>query len=238
MSQITVSDFNVDVVRKNIKNIHLGVYPPNGRVRISVPLFVKEDTIRLFVATKLSWIRRQQKKFKEQPRQTIREYIEKESHYLQGKRFLLKVIEANAAPKVILQSANTINIQVRPGSSIEKRKAVMDKWYRDILKESIPLLINKWERILKVNVNEFGIKQMKTRWGTCNTKAKRIWLNLELAKKPLHCLEYIVVHEMIHLLERKHNDRFKELMTLHMPKWKQYKNELNKFPVSHSEWEY
>lgn len=238
MSQITVSDFNVDVVRKNIKNIHLGVYPPNGRVRISVPLFVKEDTIRLFVATKLSWIRRQQKKFKEQPRQTIREYKEKESHYLQGKRYLLKVIEANAAPKVILQSANTITIQVRPDSSIEKRKAVMDKWYRDILKESIPLLIDKWERILKVKVNEFGIKQMKTRWGTCNTKAKRIWLNLELAKKPMHCLEYIVVHEMIHLIERKHNDRFKELMNQHMPKWKQYKNELNKLPVSHSEWEY
>jgi len=238
MSQISVSDIKVDVVRKNIKNIHLAVYPPNGRVRISVPLFVKEDTIKLFVTTKLSWIRRQQKKFNEQPRQTVREFKDKESHYYQGKRYLLKVVELNAPPNVKIQTANTLALYVRPGSTLEKRNEVINKWYREKLREEIPELIDKWEKILKVKVNEFGIKQMKTRWGTCNTRAKRIWLNLELAKKPLHCLEYIVVHEMIHLIERKHNDRFKELMTLHMPKWKQYKSELNKFPVSHSEWEY
>lgn len=238
MSQISISDIKVDVVRKNIKNIHLGVYPPNGRVRISVPLFVKEETIKLFITTKLGWIRRQQRKFVEQPRQTQREYKDKESHYYQGKRYLLKIIELNAPPKALIQTANTLTIQVRPGSTVEKRKEVMDKWYREQLKEFIPIMIDKWERILNVKVNEFGIKQMKTRWGTCNTRAKRIWLNLELAKKPLHCLEYIVVHEMLHLIERKHNDRFKELMNQHMPKWKQYKSELNKFPVSHSEWEY
>ena len=238
MPQIIISDIKVDVVRKSIKNIHLGVHPPYGRVRISVPLFVKEDTIRLFLTTKLGWIRRQQRKFNEQPRQTQREYKDKESHYYQGKRYLLKVIELNEPPKVKIQTANTLALYIRPGSSTEKRNEVLNKWYRERLKEDIPEMIEKWEKILKVKVIEFGIKQMKTRWGTCNTRAKRIWLNLELAKKPMHCLEYIVVHEMLHLIERKHSDRFKELMTTHMPKWKQYKNELNKFPVSHNEWEY
>jgi len=238
MSQININDIKVDVVYKNIKNIHLGVYPPNGKVRISVPLFVKEDTIKLFITTKLGWVRRQQRKFNEQPRQTSREYKDKESHYFQGKRYLLKVIEVNSTPKVVQQAANILTLQIRPGSSVEKRKAVMDKWYRYNLKETIPIMIDKWERILKVKVNEFGIKQMKTRWGTCNTKEKRIWINLELAKKPLHCLEYIVFHEMIHLIERKHNERFKNIMNEKMPNWKRYKNELNRFPVSHSTWSY
>ena len=238
MSQIVIGDIKVDVVRKNIKNIHLGVYPPNGRVRISVPHLVKEETIKLFVTTKISWLRRQQRKFIEQPRQTPREFKDRESHYYLGIRYLLKIVEINAPPKVTIQTANTLVLSIRPGSNKEKRKQVLDKWYREKLKELIPVMIEKWEGILKVNANEFGIKQMKTKWGTCNIDAKRIWLNLELAKKPLHCLEYIIVHELLHLLERHHNERFKNLMDKYIPKWRRYKDELNRFPISHPGWEY
>lgn len=238
MSQIVISDIKVDVIRKNIKNIHLSVHPPSGRVRISVPLLLNQDSIRLFAVSKLSWIKRQQRKFAGQERLSPREYKVRESHYYQGKRYLLNVIESNSTPKVKLKGSTTIELYVRPYSSVEKRATTLNKWYRENLREILPVIISKWEIKLKVKVNEFGIKQMKTRWGTCNTKAKRIWLNLELAKKPLHCLEYIVVHEMIHLIERKHNDRFKELINTHMPKWKQYRSELNKFPVSHNDWAY
>jgi len=238
MSQLVINDIKIDVVRKNIKNIHLAVYPPNGRVRISVPLVIKEDTVRLFTISKLSWIKRQQRKFNGQARQSLREYKDRESHYYQGKRYLLNVIETQAVPKINIRNSVYLELYVRPGSSIEKRQLVINKWYRERLKEIVPELIEKWEKILKVGVNEFGIKQMKTRWGTCNSKAKRIWINLELAKKPLHCLEYIVFHEMIHLLERKHNELFKQLMDKYMPQWKKYKQELNRFPVSHSNWSY
>lgn len=238
MLQMVISDIKVDVVRKNIKNIHLGVYPPNGRVRISAPLLVKDETIKILVSTKISWIRRQQRKFKEQLRQSPREYKDRESHYYLGKRYLLKVIEVNTVPNVTIQTVNTLILSIRPESDKEKRRQVMDKWYREKLRELIPDLINKWETILEVKVNEFGIKQMKTKWGTCNIAAKRIWLNLELAKKPLHCLEYIIVHEMMHLLERHHNERYKKLLDSYMPKWRTYKDELNWFPISHPNWEY
>ena len=238
MLQIVVGDIKVDVVRKNIKNIHLGVYPPNGRVRISVPLLVKEETIKLFVTTKISWIRRQQRKFIEQPRQTPREFKNRESHYYLGTRYLLKIVEINAPPKVSIQTANTLVLSIRPGSNKEKRKQVLDKWYREKLRELIPIMIEKWEMVLEVKVNEFGIKQMKTKWGTCNIEAKRIWINLELAKKPLHCLEYIIVHELLHLLERHHNERYKNLMDTYMPQWRTYRDELNRFPISHPHWGY
>jgi len=238
MSHITISDIKIDVVRKNIKNIHLSVHPPNGRVRISVPNQLNEDAIRLYTISKLGWIKKQQRKFEGQERQTPREYKDRESHYFQGKRYLLNVIESNSTPKANLRSVKYIDLYVRPGSTVEKKEAVLNKWYRDRLREIIPDIISKWEKILNVEVKEFGIKQMKTKWGTCNTKAKRIWINLELAKKPLHCLEYIVVHEMVHLLERHHNERFLAYMNKFIPQWKQYKRELNRFPVSHSEWGY
>ncbi len=238
MPQIVISDITIDIVRKDIKNIHLAVYPPNGRVRISVPRFTKEDTIKSFATTKLSWIRKQQRKFKDQVRQTPREFRDNESHYYQGRKYILQVKEQNQSPKVNFISPNVIELSVRPGSSLNKRREVINKWYRENLKEQIPTLIHKWEKILNVKVNEFGIKQMKTRWGTCNIKVKRIWLNLELAKKPLHCLEYIVVHEMVHLIERKHNARFKNIVSEIMPNWKSYRNELNRFPISHPGWDY
>lgn len=238
MKQMTISNIKIDVVRKDIKNIHLAVYPPTGRVRIAAPLRVNKDAIRLFAISKLGWIKRHQRKFEGQERISPREYKNRESHYFQGRRYLLNIIEADAPPKVVLKNKTYIDLYVRPKTPIAKRHEIMKEWYRQKLKEKIPPLIKKWEKKMDVRVNEFGVKKMKTKWGTCNREAKRIWLNLGLAKKPTQCLEYIVVHEMVHLLERNHNDRFISLMNEFMPKWKFYKDELNRLPVRHENWNY
>lgn len=235
MEQLKLGNIAVDLVQKEIKNIHLRVYPPTGRVQISAPNRMDLNTIRVFAISKLSWIKKQQTKIKDQEREVPVEFINKESHYFNGKRYLLEVIEHEAAPKVVLNHSS-IELFVRHGASREKKKAVLEKWYSQKLKEIIPVLIEKWETKINVLVNEFRVKKMKTRWGTCNLKAKRIWLNLELAKKPVEWLEYIVVHEMVHLLERKHNDRFISLLNEFMPKWKFYKDELNRLPVRHEYW--
>lgn len=238
MTQIQISDFKIDVVRKSIKNMHLSVYPPKGRVRIAAPLNVDDETVKLFAISKLSWIRRNQRKFKNQERQTPREFAERESHYFQGRRYLLRVTEVEAAPKVEIKTKSFIDLHVRPNTTTEQKQIILNEWYRKELKKQIPIIIEKWEKIIGVNVKEWGVKQMKTKWGTCNIEANRIWLNLELAKKPLHCLEYIVVHEMIHLLERHHNNLFLAYMDKFIPRWKFYKEELNRLPVSHEEWDY
>ena len=238
MTQIQISDFKIDVVRKSIKNMHLSVYPPKGRVRIAAPLNVDDETVKLFAISKLSWIRRNQRKFKNQERQTPREFAERESHYFQGRRYLLRVTEVEAAPKVEIKTKSFIDLHVRPNTTTEQKQIILNEWYRKELKKQIPIIIEKWEKIIGVSVNEWGVKQMKTKWGTCNIEANRIWLNLELAKKPLHCLEYIVVHEMIHLLERHHNNLFLAYMDKFIPRWKFYKEELNRLPVSHEEWDY
>lgn len=238
MEQFTVSNIKIDIVRKDIKNIHLAVYPPNGRVRIAVPTHIKDSTIKLFVASKISWIKRNKKKFLEQDREPNREFVTRESHYFLGKRYLLRVIESEGKPKVVFKKKTYINLYVHPKTSIEKKNNIFTEWYRAELKKLIPLYIEKWQKIIGVQVEDWGVKQMRTKWGSCNIKAKRIWVNLELAKKPLHCLEYIVVHEMIHLLERHHNDRFQHYLNKFMPKWKTYRNELNRLPVSHKDWEY
>ena len=238
MHQITINDLSIDVVRKNIKNMHLSVYPPSGRVRIAAPLNIDDEAVRLFAISKLSWIKKNQRKFENQDRQSPRKFAERESHYFQGKRYLLRVIEHNAPSKVQLKTKTYIDLFVRPETSIEQRQIILNEWYRKELKKQIPLIIKKWEKIIQVVVNDWGVKQMKTKWGTCNIEEKRIWINLELAKKPSQCLEYIVVHEMIHLLERHHNDRFLYYMGKYMPQWKLYKEELNRMPVSHGEWEY
>lgn len=238
MHQITINDLSIDVVRKNIKNMHLSVYPPSGRVRIAAPLNIDDEAVRLFAISKLSWIKKNQRKFENQDRQSPRKFAERESHYFQGKRYLLRVIEHNAPSKVQLKTKTYIDLFVRPETSIEQRQIILNEWYRKELKKQIPLIIKKWEKIIQVVVNDWGVKQMKTKWGACNIEEKRIWINLELAKKPSQCLEYIVVHEMIHLLERHHNDRFLYYMDKYMPQWKLYKEELNRMPVSHGEWEY
>ena len=237
MAQLQLGNITVDVVQKDIKNIHLSVYPPTGRVRISAPTRMDLDVIRVFAISKLSWIKKQQAKFKNQEREAPREFLNKESHYFNGKRYLLKVIEKDAAPRVELKHCK-IELYVRPQTSRDKIQSVLDEWYRKQLKASLPALIESWERKINVQVNEFGVKKMKTKWGACNREAKRIWLNLELAKKPAECLEYIVVHEMVHLLERNHNDRFVSLMDEFMPKWRFYKDELKRLPVRHDDWNY
>lgn len=235
--QIKLGEICIEVVHKAIKNIYLSVYPPIGKVRISAPLRMDLDTIRVFAVSKLGWIKKQQAKLREQEREAPREYSNRESHYYLGKRYLLKVIENNASPKVILNH-DTIELYVRGNTSPEKSRVILENWYRQRLKDLIPDYITKWEELIKVKVKEFGIKKMKTRWGTCNRKAGRIWLNLELVKKPPHFLEYIVVHEMVHLLERKHNEIFMSYMNKFLPKWRFYKEELNKHPLRQENWYY
>lgn len=237
MPQIKLGDIVIDVVQKDIKNLHLSVYPPAGKVKIAAPSRMSLDTIRIYAISKISWIKKQQAKFAKQERIAPREYINRESHYYAGKRYLLEVIEKDAPQKVILKQS-TLQLQVRPGTDISKRKEVVEQWYRERLKEQIPLLIAKWEKKMGVVVAEFGVKKMKTKWGTCNIEAHRIWLNLELAKKPPLCLEYIVVHEMVHLLERNHNDRFTKYMDNFLPEWRHYREELNRLPISHVDWGY
>ena len=229
---------SIDLVRKEIKNMHLAVYPPTGRVRIAAPLRINDEAVRLFAISKIAWIRKQQRNFEAQDRQPPRQYIERESHYYQGKRYLLWVIEKDAAPHVVLKAKTYIELYVRPNTSTEQRQSIINEWYRTELKKQIQPLVYKWQEKMGVVVDDWQVKQMKTKWGTCNIEKKRIWLNLELAKKPIQCLEYIVVHEMIHLLERHHNDRFLSLMEKYMPQWKFNKEELNRLPVSHGEWEY
>lgn len=237
MHQIMVNDIVVDVVRKNIKNLHLAVYPPNGRVRVAAPLRVDDDAVRLFAISKLGWIRRQQAKFQAQERQSVREVVSRESHYYQGRRYLLNVIYQSGPSRVVLRNRTTLSLYVPEGSDTAYREKVLLAWYRRQLKELIPSFIAKWEAIIGVEVAAWGVKQMKTHWGTCNIEARRIWLNLELIKKPVRCLEYIIVHEMVHLLERHHNERFTAYMDRFMPLWRIYREELNRTPLGHEMWE-
>jgi len=235
---ITVHGLVVEVVRKNIKHLHLAVYPPNGRVHVAAPLRVNDEAVRLAVISKLGWIKRQQAKFEGQERQSAREYVSGESHYFQGRRYRLNVIYHDGPPQVSIRNNTRLDLIARPGSDTWQRERVLLAWYRQQLKLLIPPFIAKWEAILGVTVAEWGVKQMKTKWGTCNIQARRIWLNLELIKKPKLCLEYVVVHELVHLLERKHNDRFAALMDQAMPQWRLHREELNHFPLNHADWEY
>ncbi len=237
MEQINLGEIVVDVVLKDIKNVHLSVYPPSGKVRIAAPLRMNLDTIRIYAISKLAWIKKQQQKFQEQVRETPREFLYKEGHYFLGKRYLMKIVERDEPPFVAIKH-KTIELHIRPNSDFLKKQFILDEWYRQQLKELAPPIIKKWEKIMGVSINELAVKKMKTKWGTCNREAKRIWLNLELAKKPIHCIEYIIVHELAHILERTHNAHFVALMDNYLPEWKHLKNELNQLPVSHVEWGY
>jgi len=197
-----------------------------------------DEAVRLAIISKLAWIKRHQTKFAGQERQSPREFVTGESHYFQGRRYRLNVVYHNGAPKVVISNNTTIDLVVREGSDKSQRQRVLTQWYRRHLKEQIPALIDKWQPVLNISVAEWGVRQMKTKWGTCNIRAHRIWLNLELVKKPVHCLEYIIVHEMLHLLERNHNDRFKLLMDKFMPQWRSYREELNRAPLAHDAWSY
>lgn len=236
-TRIKLGEIAVDVVKKDIKNIHLSVYPPTGKVRISAPLRMNTNTIRVYAISKLGWIKQQQKKLRAQERETPREYLDRESHYVWGKRYLLKVVVQDAVPEVELKHSKLL-LRVRPSSEEEKKQAVLEEWYRRQLKEAVPPLIAKWAPLVGVKVERFFVQRMKTKWGSCNPGSGSIRLNTELAKKPRECLEYIVVHEMVHLLEPTHNQRFVALMDLFMPKWRFHREELNRLPVRHESWGY
>ena len=235
---LTINGLPVSIVRKAIKNLHLGVYPPNGRVRVAVPLAVTDEAVRLAVVGKLGWIKRQQAKFKAQPRQSTREMVRGESHYFLGVRYRLRVVEQAGSPGIVLRNRSAMDLHVRPGTSAEQRERVLHRWYRQQLKELIPPLVEKWQSALGVAVAGWGIKKMKTKWGTCSVEARRIWLNLELAKKPVQCLEYIVVHELVHLIERHHNDHFISIMDKHLPQWRLHRQELNAAPLAQEVWDH
>ena len=235
---LKVGGVTVEVVRKDIKNLHLGVYPPHGRVRVAAPLVVDDEAVRLAVIDKLGWIKRQKAKFAEQPRQSQREMVNGESHYFLGRRYRLRVHEHDAPPRVAVRGIASLDLFVRPDSCPEQREAVLLRWQRDQLKALIPPLLEKWQPILGVEVAAWGVKKMKTKWGSCNVSARRVWFNLELAKKPVQCLEYIVVHELVHLLERHHNERFTALVEAHVPTWRQVRELLNSAPLAHEAWTY
>jgi hypothetical protein len=234
--RIEVAGLQVDVIRKDIKNLHLAVYPPAGRVRVAVPLRVSNEVVRLAVISKLAWIRRQQSRFVGQERQSQREFVTGESHDFQGQRYRLNVMVQDGSANVVLRNNHRIDLYVRSGSEAVHRGKIILQWYRQQLKTLIPPLIEKWQAVIGVQVAEWGVKRMKTHWGTCNVEARRIWLNLELAKKPVPCLEYIIVHEMVHLLERHHGERFSALMDQFMSQWRLYRETLNYAALGYEIW--
>lgn len=236
--RIEVRGMSVAVVRKDIKNLHLGVYPPNGRVRVATPLRLDDEAVRLAVVSRLGWIRRKQAEFEQQHRQSQREFVTGESHYFEGRRYRLDVIERDKPPTVRLLNNTRMALGVRPGTHRAKRETIMNDWYRRQLRTRLPKLLEKWESKIGEPVADVGIRKMKTYWGTCNKDARRIWLNLELVKKPVSCLEFILVHEMVHLIERHHSDRFRDLMDEYMPQWRIHRDTLNRAPLAHAEWRY
>ncbi len=236
-NRLRLGNITVDVIRKDIKNLHLSVHPPTGRVRISAPERMGLETIRVFAVSKLGWIKKQQKKLREQERESPREYVDRESHYVWGKRYLIKVVESERAPVVELKPRQLL-LRVRPGTSRDRKKEIVAEWYRRQIKSVVPSIISRWESLIGVQVERIFVRQMKTKWGSCNPRSNSIRVNTHLAKKPVECLEYIVVHEMVHLLEPKHNTRFIVLMDRFLPQWRSYRDQLNQLPISQEEWGY
>lgn len=235
--RVQLGDMTVEVVRKKIRNVHLSVHPPTGRVTISAPARLTLDTIRVFAVSKLQWIRKQQRKMQEQDREPPREGLERESHYVWGRRCLLKINEADEAPSVAV-TPNSLVLLVRPGTQQARRLDVLHAWYRDeVRREALPL-IDKWQALMGVRVRHLYVRRMRTKWGSCNYRAGTIRLNTDLARKARECLEYVVVHELVHLLEPSHNERFVTLMDRFLPSWRQRRDVLNRLPVRHEEWTY
>mgnify|MGYP000577882804 CR=1 FL=1 len=234
---ITVGGIDVEVVRKEIKNLHLSVLPPEGKVRVATPLHVTDERVRAAVVSKLAWIKQQREEFAKQPRQSAREMLNGETHYFFGRKYRLEVIEQTGKPSIVIKGSK-LQLRVPADADLNKRLQLLNEWYREQLKQRLPHLLNNWQQKIGVEANEWGVKKMKTKWGSCNIEAKRVWLNLELAKKPPECLEYILVHELVHLLERQHNTRFRDYMNLYMPNWRLHRDTLNSSPLAHEEWNY
>ncbi len=233
---MTVGGVSVAVVRKPIRSLRFAVLPPDGEVRVSVPLAVSDDTVHLAIIDKLSWITRQRATFAAQPRQSPRAMVTGETHYVFGRACRLRLVEEEGPVRIGLPRKGEIVVYARRGLTQEQRECAIHAWYRERLKEVVPDLVAKWEQLLGVKASAVGIKRMKTRWGTCNTRARRIWLNLELAKKPPHCLEYIVAHELAHLVERTHSARFVALMDSNLPQWRLIRAELNAASLADERW--
>ena len=232
-SEIIISNINITVLKKDIKNLHLNVLPPDGNVRVSAPKRMDDRSIRFFIISKLPWIEKHVDRFKEQPRETSKNYIMGESHYFKGERYLLNVIEYGGKPHIAINNKKYIDFYVKKDMNREQKERVFLRWHRKELGKELSNILIEWQNIMGVGIKEWRIKQMKTKWGTCNTKAKRIWINLELIKKPVYCIEYIVVHELAHLLEKNHNKTFYGYMDKFMPQWKSYKQELNGSALRH-----
>jgi predicted metal-dependent hydrolase len=234
---IEVHGLPVRVVRKAIKNLHIGVYPPDGHVRVAAPSRMSDDAVRLAVIGKLGWLRRHRGRFMSQPRQSARQMVSGESHYYLGRRYNLRVLEDGRVGRVVLHGNGRMELCVPRGATVAYRTRVLQSWYRRRLRELVPPIVAQWEDKLDAQVSHVGIKRMKTKWGSCSAPAHRIWLNLELAKKPARCLEYVIVHEMAHLLERRHDDRFVAILDQHMPRWRQHRDELNSTPLRDEVWQ-
>lgn len=232
---LTVRGIEIDVVYKDIKNLHIGVYPPMGRVRVAAPERFDDSQVRLAVIRRLLWIKKQREQLRSADRQTQREMVTGESHYVWGIRRRLKVMERPGRGHIEVQGDRLL-LYVPEGSTGEERRAVLDRWYRAQLRHKLPVVIGEWERKLDVEVPKWSIRRMKTKWGSCNRETRHIWFNVELAKKHPDCLEYIVVHEMTHYLERNHGERFTSLMDSHMPDWRRRRDLLNAAPLAHEPW--
>lgn len=235
---LAVGGLRVAVVRKAIKNLHLGVYPPEGRVRVAAPLAMSEDAVRVAVVRKLGWIRRQQRAFRAQDRQSARELVSGESHFFLGRRYRLELVEDEGAGRMTLRRQGILSLHVRPEWERERRDEALYAWYREQLRELAAPLVRKWSRKLGVSVAFWGLKKMKTKWGSCIAPTRRVWLNVELAKKPPECLEYLVAHELVHLVVPRHDERFQRMMDRHLPRWRHTREVLNRAPLGHERWEY
>jgi predicted metal-dependent hydrolase len=232
---IQLGEISILVTRKAIKHVHLSVYPPGGRVTLVAPIATRLDVARAYAISKLSWIREQQSKFRNQAREAPRKFVERESHYLWGRRHLLTIVHREAKPFVSLDHRR-IALIVRPGSGAQKRAAVIHNWHKSLLHSVVPSLINKWESKLRIKVARYFLQRMKTKWGSCNHKAAHIRLNTELVKKPKDLLEYVIVHEMVHLIEPTHSDRFIAILREHYPSWREARAELNELPLATEVW--
>lgn len=233
--KIQLGEISIAVTRKDIKNVHLTVHPPDGRVTLVAPYNTRLEVARAYAISKLVWIREQQRKLGCQARETPRQFVERESHYVWGRRYLMTVDYRDVKPTVVL-SNKRIMLIVRPGSSIEKRSEVLHEWHKSLLHEVVPSLVQKWEQKLKVSVSGYFLQRMKTKWGSCNHSVGNIRLNTELVKKPKDLLEYVIVHEMAHLIEPTHSDRFIAILEEHYPGWREARAELNELPLAAEVW--
>ena len=232
----TVQGVRVAVVRKPIKNLHLGVYPPDGRVRLAVPIGLSDNAARAAVAGRLPWIRRQQSRFKEQARESARDMVSGESLWFEGRRYRLRVVESPGRSGVAIRNRTTIELRCPPGSTRDERVAILERWYRARLRKSVPAVLERWAPTLGVDVSDWRIRRMKTKWGSCSESARRIWINTELAKKPPRCLEYVLVHEVLHLAVRRHGRDFQGKLDQLLPHWRLTRAELGALPLGHEHW--